>query len=77
MRWRSCLGGLGGPVGILVCSLSLGLACSTATRSNPVQLANPASVHCGKVGGELRIETLGNRGQIGVCDFEDGRQCEE
>lgn len=40
-------------------------------------LANPASVHCGAVGGELRIETLGSRGEIGVCYFEDGRQCEE
>ena len=42
-----------------------------------LKLANPASVHCGKVGGELRIENMGDRGQIGVCYFEDGRQCEE
>ena len=40
-------------------------------------LANPASVHCGAVGGELRIETLASRGEIGICFFEDGRQCEE
>ena len=77
MRWSACLGDMSMLAAILAGSLCLGLACSTATRSDPVQLANPASVHCGKVGGELRIETLGNRGQIGVCYFEDGRQCEE
>ena len=42
-----------------------------------MQLTNPASVHCGEVGGELRIESLGNSGEVGVCWFEDGRQCEE
>ena len=48
-------------------------------RASPqkVGLANPASVHCGKEGGELRIESLGNGAQYGVCIFEDNRQCEE
>lgn len=61
----------------LVCGLLLWGACSMGAKPGTVQLANPASVHCGKVGGDLRIETIGNRGQIGVCYFEDGRQCEE
>ena len=62
---------------VLVCGLLIWVGCSTDSKPAPVQLANPASVHCDKVGGELRIETLGNRGQIGVCYFADGRQCEE
>ena len=61
----------------LVCGLLLWVGCSMGAKPAPVQLANPASVHCDKVGGELRIETIGNRGQIGVCYFKDGRQCEE
>ena len=50
---------------------------SSPPASHPMKLANPASVHCGEVGGNLRIETLGNRGQIGVCYFDQNRQCEE
>ena len=54
------------------------VACTNGSPPKPkLGLANPASGHCGEVGGELRIESLGDRGQIGVCYFEDGRQCEE
>ena len=63
-------------VGLVFCILFLS-ACSTGSTKNSAQLANPASVHCGQVGGDLKIETIGSRGQIGVCYFEDGRQCEE
>lgn len=41
-----------------------------------VGMANPASVHCGEVGGRSEIRD-GADGQYGVCVFEDGRQCEE
>ena len=62
--------------------LVLGLVFFAACSNEPspgagMQLTNPASVHCGEVGGELRIESLGNSGEVGVCWFEDGRQCEE
>lgn len=40
-------------------------------------LANPASVNCGKVGGESVIQTMPNGGQVGICDFEDNQSCEE
>ncbi|HJO25072.1 MAG: DUF333 domain-containing protein [bacterium] len=64
--------------GIPVLAVVLLAACGSNAPAKPkLGMANPASVHCGKVGGELRIESLGDRGEIGVCYFEDGRQCEE
>ena len=42
-----------------------------------MELANPASAHCAEVGGTLRIESVGSGAEIGVCYFEDARQCEE
>ena len=47
-----------------------------ATAPPPVQLANPASRHCVDTGGKLVIERT-EPGEIGVCVFEDNRQCEE
>jgi putative hemolysin len=40
-------------------------------------IANPASQYCLDQGGTLAIEERGDGGQIGVCYFEDNRQCEE
>lgn len=40
-------------------------------------IANPASENCIKMGGALNIEQRGDLGSIGVCYFEDNRQCEE
>ena len=48
-----------------------------SSSGSAAKIASPASVYCSQSGGELRIETLGSGGQIGVCWFEDGRQCEE
>jgi len=48
-----------------------------ASERAPVGLANPASVHCGKLGGRLQIVSEGNRGQVGFCHLPDGRVCEE
>ena len=42
-----------------------------------VQIANPASVNCSKLGGNLVIQKNSNGGEYGVCFFEDNRQCEE
>ena len=62
---------------VLLLALFLG-SCVHDSASRPVvKLANPASLHCGEVGGELRIEKMGNESEIGVCFFEDGGQCEE
>jgi len=43
----------------------------------PIQLANPASVNCTKVGGNLVIQKRGDGGEYGLCYFEDNRACEE
>ncbi len=40
-------------------------------------MANPASENCIEQGGSLSIEKRGEIGDIGVCYFEDNRQCEE
>lgn len=39
-------------------------------------IANPASQHCLRIGGQLQIRE-GAQGQFGVCILPDGRQCEE
>lgn len=69
---------------VIVVTLS---ACSAATTTEPeatqttaestAQIANPASENCITQGGTLTIEERGDLGQIGVCFFEDNRQCEE
>lgn len=38
---------------------------------------NPASQNCIEKGGKILIETRGDRGQYGICVFEDNRRCEE
>ncbi|KVE39199.1 putative hemolysin [Burkholderia sp. TSV86] len=38
--------------------------------------ANPASVHCEKLGGKVAIHDSAH-GQYGVCVFKDGRECDE
>ena len=43
----------------------------------PVQMANPASTNCVKLGGNLVIEKRGDGGEFGLCYFEDNRACEE
>jgi hypothetical protein len=47
------------------------------TSAPPANMANPASENCVKQGGKLAIEKRGELGEIGVCYFEDNRQCEE
>ncbi|MGO1073315.1 putative hemolysin [Lysobacter sp. CA199] len=46
-----------------------------AARS--VGMANPASVHCHKLGGKLEIRSDKDGGQYGLCTLPDGRVCEE
>jgi len=45
--------------------------------SDPIGLANPASVHCHDAGGTLAIRSDADGNQLGICVFEDGSECEE
>ena len=40
-------------------------------------IANPASVNCTKVGGNLVMQKDGSGGEYGLCSFEDNKACEE
>ncbi len=67
------------------CLLTILAACGNKTPvPTPVtlvdedaQMANPASVYCEQYGGKLEIRTDDSGGQIGVCIFADGSECEE
>lgn len=48
-----------------------------APSAKGVGMANPASVHCQKLGGTLQIRTDKDGGQYGLCHLPDGRVCEE
>lgn len=72
-------------IAALAAALCLTAACAPASvpptpQATPqppvIGMANPASVDCGRKGGETRIID-GPGGQIGVCAFPDGRRCEE
>jgi putative hemolysin len=49
---------------------------TTQLENQNTQIANPASVYCIEHGGELEIKE-GKAGQYGVCNFPDGKFCEE
>jgi len=42
-----------------------------------VGMANPASVHCGKVGGKVVIEKDPQGGEKGICHLPDGTRIDE
>lgn len=42
-----------------------------------VQIANPASEYCIKMGGKLEMKTDENKDQFGICHLPDGTDCEE
>jgi putative hemolysin len=45
--------------------------------STQAGIANPASVHCEQNGGKLDIRSDAQGGQVGICLFPDGSECEE
>ena len=47
-----------------------------AAEKKLIGMPNPASVACGKKGGVLKMEEA-PKGTMGVCYFEDNKQCEE
>ena len=48
-----------------------------AKAPSSAQLANPASMNCGRLGGQLGVERNPAGGEFAVCTFPDDRQCEE
>jgi uncharacterized protein len=48
-----------------------------ATGIPPVNMPNPASVHCVKNGNKLEIRTAADGSQSGVCVFPTGSACDE
>ncbi len=47
------------------------------TPTPKAEIANPASVYCEEHGGKLEIRTDSSGGQVGICIFSDGSECEE
>ncbi|WP_442582757.1 putative hemolysin [Mesorhizobium sp. ASY16-5R] len=61
-----------------LCVLLLaGAGCAPADGAARTGMANPASVHCGEIGGRSEIRTAADGSQYGVCNMPDGRVCEE
>lgn len=62
--------------------IGLGMLAMTACGEGgpPVEreaeIANPASVYCEEQGGTVTIVET-DEGQVGICVFDDGRECEE
>ncbi|HEV2505524.1 MAG TPA: DUF333 domain-containing protein [Mesorhizobium sp.] len=52
-------------------------ALEDAQAARKIGMANPASVHCVKVGGKSRIRTDASGNQTGYCHLPNGRICEE
>ncbi|MCX6071885.1 MAG: DUF333 domain-containing protein [Chloroflexi bacterium] len=56
-------------------------ACNQAQQPTPAPtqagLPNPASVFCEEQGGRLEIRTDASGGQVGICVFSDGSECDE
>ena len=54
------------------------LIAGTSKNISPVaKMANPASLNCIKLGGNLVMNKSGNGGEYGLCYFEDNMACEE
>lgn len=50
---------------------------ATATPTSNAAIPNPASVNCLDKGGKLEIQERADLGQIGICVFDNNRQCDE
>lgn len=60
---------------VLVPGISGPVAAGTPPKATT--LANPASVHCGKLGGRLKIRKDAAGNQTGYCHLPNGSVCEE
>ncbi|CAM5333140.1 hypothetical protein MAUB1S_05773 [Mycolicibacterium aubagnense] len=62
----------------IVCLAALPfMAIEDAQAAKKIGMANPASLHCLKIGGKLKIRTDANGNQSGYCRMPNGRVCEE
>ncbi|RUZ80639.1 DUF333 domain-containing protein [Mesorhizobium sp. M7A.F.Ca.US.006.01.1.1] len=50
---------------------------ASASAQKPVGMANPASVHCGEIGGRLVIRKDKAGNEYGFCRLPNRRLCEE
>lgn len=67
-------------VSTLAASLALILSmpfAAGAAAQKPLGMANPASVHCGEIGGRLVIRKDKAGNEYGFCRLPKGRLCEE
>ncbi len=53
------------------------VSCERKRVTPEAGIANPASVYCEKQGGKLEIRTDSSGGQVGICVFPNGSECEE
>lgn len=53
------------------------MATDGAQAAKEIGMANPASVHCVKIGGKSKIRTDAKGNQTGYCHLPNGRVCEE
>ncbi|MBB6464376.1 putative hemolysin [Aminobacter carboxidus] len=53
------------------------MGAAAAPAQKPIGMANPASVHCGNIGGKLEIRKDGAGNETGYCRMPDGSICEE
>ena len=64
------------PIVVVLLAVIALAACSGGGDKSNTGLANPASVHCEEQGGTLDIRNS-DGGQVGICVFDDGSECEE
>lgn len=61
---------------VLIFTIALA-GCATTNEPDDADMPNPASTYCKEQGGTLEIREDESGGQIGVCVFDDGSECEE
>ncbi|WP_365962920.1 DUF333 domain-containing protein, partial [Mesorhizobium sp.] len=64
-------------IGRQLCCFVVAAVSAGATAQKPVGRANPASVHCGDIGGRLVIRKDKAGNEYGFCRLPNGRLCEE
>lgn len=61
---------------LLVAGVTLLWSCASHEKAHSLGMANPASVHCEKIGGKLDI-VRGIEGEEGFCTLPSGERIEE
>jgi putative hemolysin len=62
---------------ILIVISMMGCKRDQTTSGSEVNISNPASLHCEENDGKVDIRTDETGGQVGVCVFPDGSECDE